>query len=208
MALALLLDTYVLRRVAPGLRLMYFLPYAIPGVIAALVWTYLYSPGLSPLIRGTEALTGWAPDFFHPDVILLSKANMTTWTFMGYNMLIFLAALQSVPHDLYEAARIDGASEWAIVRRIKVPLLRPAALLAVLLSIIGTVQLFNEPTVLKAVNPWMPNDYTPMMMAYNTMTGGLSPSGDGPASAVSIVMALIAGLLAAVYALVQRKVGD
>lgn len=66
-------------------------------------------------------------------------------------------------------------------------------MLAVLLSIIGTVQLFNEPTVLATVATWMPRDYTPMMMAYNTMNGNISPSGAGPASAVSIMMALVAG---------------
>lgn len=216
LVLALLLDTYVLRRFAPVLRLAYFLPYAIPGVIAALVWTYLYTPGMSPITRGlawlSERLNGLLGtdldltiDFFSSNVILASMANMTTWTFMGYNMLIFLAALQAIPHDLYEAARIDGAGEWRIVRSIKVPLVSSAALLAVLLSIIGTVQLFNEPVVLQAVNPWMGNAYTPMMMAYYTMMGGLSPSGDGPASAISVVMALVAGLLAAVYAFVQGR---
>lgn len=81
-----------------------------------------------------------------------------------------------------------------------------AALLAILLSIIGTIQLFNEPTVMSTVNPWMGKDYTPMLMAYNTMMGSITPGGDGPAAAISIVMALIAGLLAALYALAQRKV--
>ena len=85
-------------------------------------------------------------------------------------------------------------------------MVRGALLLSVLLSIIGTIQLFNEPTVMETVNTWMGKDYTPMMMSYNTMMGTLSPSGDGPASAVSIVMAIIAGVLAAIYALVQRKV--
>lgn len=89
--------------------------------------------------------------------------------------------------------------------KIKIPMVRGAALLAVLLSIIGTVQLFNEPTVLATVATWMPRDYTPMMMAYNTMNGNISPSGAGPASAVSIMMALVAGVLAMIYALVQRK---
>ena len=209
LALALLLDSVLVRRVTV-FRLGYFLPYAIPGVIAALVWTYMYSPNLSPINQGLEWFSGlfganFTIDFFTPGTILGSMANMTTWTFMGYNMLIFLAALQSIPNDLYEAARLDGASEWGVVRRIKVPLVRGATLLAVLLSIIGTIQLFNEPTVLATINPWMGKDYTPMMMAYNSMSGGLSPSGGGPASAVSILIAIGAGLLASVYALLQRK---
>ena len=85
----------------------------------------------------------------------------------GY--VIFLAALQSIPGDLYEAARIDGASGWQITTKIKVPVVSSAALLAVLLSIIGTIQLFNEPVVMQALASWMPSSYTPMMMSYNTM---------------------------------------
>lgn len=135
-------------------------------------------------------------------------ANMTTWTFTGYNMLVFLAALQAIPRDIYEAARIDGASEWRIVMSIKVPMVAPAAMLTVLLSIIGTIQLFNEPTVLATVNPWMGKDFMPMMLAYNSMMGQVSPSGSGPASAVSIVMAVFAGVLAAGYAVIQRRVSQ
>lgn len=204
MGLALLLDSFLVKRVG-GFRLSWFMPYAIPGIIAAMVWLYLYTPGISPINQGLSAL-GVDFNFMSRNIILVSMANMTTWTYTGYNMLIFLAALQAVPHELYEAARIDGATGWQITTKIKVPLLRGAALLAVLLSIIGTVQLFNEPTIMSTVNPWMGKDYTPMMMAYNTMMGTLSPSGDGPASAVSLVMALIAGALAVIYALAQRKV--
>ncbi|MEL4506118.1 sugar ABC transporter permease [Luteococcus sp. H138] len=203
LALALLLDSQMVKRVGI-FRLGFFLPFAVPGVVAALMWTYMYNPQFSP-INQVLGLVGIHIPFFSPKAILWSMANMTTWTFTGYNMLIFLAALQAIPHDLYEAARLDGASSWTIVRQIKIPLVRNATLLAVLLSIIGTVQLFNEPAVLQTVNPWMGNDYTPMMMAYNTMMGGISPSGDGPASAISILMALIAGVLAVVYAYAQKK---
>ncbi|WP_157773506.1 carbohydrate ABC transporter permease [Brachybacterium vulturis] len=202
--LAILIDSTVIKRVTV-FRLGYFLPFAIPGVIAGLVCTYLYTPELSPL---SEAL-GWfglEVDFFSTDLMLWSMANITTWTFTGYNMLIFLAALQAIPGELYEAARIDGANAWQVATRIKVPMVRGAAMLAVLLSIIGTVQLFNEPTVLAVRNGWMGPGYTPMMMAYNTAIGGqISPSGVGPASAISLVMAVLAGLLALVYILVQRR---
>lgn len=92
--------------------------------------------------------------------------------------------------------------------KIKIPLVRGAALLAVLLSIIGTIQLFNEPTIMASANPWMGRDYTPMMLTYSSMMGEISPSGSGPASAYSLLMAVIAGLLAVVYALVQRRKAD
>ncbi|MCE0509171.1 sugar ABC transporter permease [Microbacterium aurugineum] len=203
LGLALLLDSFIVRR--PTLfRLSFFLPYAVPGIIAAMMWLYLYTPEVSPFLPFLPEGT----DFMAPGTILFSMANMTTWTYTGYNMLIFLSALQAVPRDLYEAARLDGASGFQISMRIKVPLVRGAALLAVLLSIIGTIQLFNEPVVLQAANSWMGKDFTPMMLTYNTMMGEISPSGSGPASAYSLLMALIAGVLAIVYALLQRRKGD
>nr|WP_242491679.1 sugar ABC transporter permease [Actinomyces minihominis] len=204
LVLALLIDSLVIKRVAI-FRLGNFLPYAIPGIVAAMVWLYLYTPEISPLVKGLADI-GINADFMSPSMMLLSMANMTTWTYTGYNMLIFLAALQAIPKDLYEAARLDGATGWQVTWYVKIPMVSSAALLAVLLSIIGTIQLFNEPTVMQTVNSWMGMDYTPMTMAYNTMMGSITPSGDGPASAISIVMALIAGSLAAVYALAQRKV--
>ena len=197
LVLALVLDSYLIRRVTV-FRLGYFLPYAIPGVVAAMVWLYIYSPHLGPLTD----LTGI--NFFGKNIILASMANMTTWTFTGYNMLVFLAALQAIPTDLYEAARLDGASGFQIATRIKIPMLSGAALLTVLLSIIGTIQLFNEPTIMASSQAWMGKNYTPMMMAYNTMI--TSPGDPHMASAISIVMALIAGGLAAVYAFVQTRV--
>lgn len=202
--LALALDSFLVRHVT-AYRLGYFLPFAIPGIVAAMIWLYLYTPDMSPIVD-LFRLIGIDIDFMGRHFILVSMANMTTWTYTGYNMLIFLAALQAIPTELYDAARIDGASSLQIVMKVKVPLVRGAALLAVLLSIVGTIQLFNEPTVMRTVNTWMGADYTPMMMAYHTMMGTISPSGDGPASAVSIVMALIAGILAVIYALVDRRV--
>ncbi len=202
--LALLIDSLIIKRVAI-FRLGNFLPYAIPGIVAAMVWLYLYTPEISPIVKGLADL-GININFMSPSLMLLSMANMTTWTYTGYNMLIFLAALQAIPKELYEAARLDGATGWQVTWHVKIPMVSSAALLAILLSIIGTIQLFNEPTVMATVNSWMGKDYTPMVMAYNTMMGSLTPSGDGPAAAISIVMAIIAGTMAAVYAMAQRKV--
>ena len=204
LALAMLLDSFIVKHIT-GFRLGYFLPYAIPGVVASIIWMFLYNGQISPIVKGLAAL-GIDVDFFNKNIVLGSMANITTWTFTGYNMLIFLAALQAIPHELYEAARIDGANGFQIAMRIKLPNVRAAALLAMLLSIVGTIQLFNEPQVMSIADPGISKSYTPMMMALNTSRGTLTPSGDGPASAIAIVMALIAGILAAIYAIVERKV--
>ena len=185
LALAMVIDSFVVKHVT-GFRLGYFLPYAIPGVVASIIWVYLYNGQISPIVKGLESI-GIHVDFFANNVVLGSMANITTWTFTGYNMLIFLAALQAIPHDLYEAARIDGANGFQVAMKIKLP---------------------NVPQIMSTADPGISKAYTPMMMAMNTSQGTLTPSGDGPASAIAIVMALIAGLLAVVYTLAERKVNE
>lgn len=204
--LALLIDSLIVKHVTV-FRLGYFLPYAIPGVVASIIWVYLYNPQISPIVKGLASI-GLHVNFFDRYGVLASMANITTWTYTGYNMLIFLAALQAIPHQLYEAARIDGANNWQIAMKIKLPAVRGAALLSMLLSIVGTIQLFNEPQIMKTADPAISGSYTPMMMAMNTAQGSLTPSGDGPACAVAIMMALIAGILAIGYALIERKVNE
>ncbi|OKL46742.1 ABC transporter permease [Boudabousia marimammalium] len=206
LALALLLDS-IAARFQKLYRLLYFLPFAIPGIIAAIIWVYLYTPDVSPLLAVMHYL-GLNPDLFDHSVVLWSMANVTTWTYTGYNMLIFYAALQAIPTELYEAARIDGATEWQVTTKVKVPLLSSAVLLSVLLSIIGTIQLFNEPAMFQGV-AGLPDDYMPMLMVVAVKNGKVTfdgLTGLGPAAALSLVMAVIAGVMAFAYAMIQRKV--
>ena len=81
-------------------------------------------------------------------------------------------------------------------------------MLALMLSIVGTIPLFNAPQIMYTADPGISKSYTPMMMAMNTSQGTITPSGDGPASAIAIVMALIAGVLAVLYTLAERKVNE
>ena len=204
LALAIGLGPRIRGRAA--LRVLFFIPVVTPMVANVLVWKMLLQP--QGLFNGI-AITWFGielPNFLaDKSWAMIMVVAMSVWQGIGYNMLIFLAALQAIPGDLYEAARIDGATGFKITTRIKIPLVRGAALLAVLLSIVGTIQLFNEPTVIKSLASWMPENYTPMMMAYGSMFGKVTPAGAGPASAVSIMMALVAGVLAIFYALAQRK---
>jgi multiple sugar transport system permease protein len=168
--LALLLDSTVVR-FKPFFRLAFFVPYAIPGIIGALLWGYLYDPGLSPIVKGVSALGLGTPDFLGPHSVLWSIANIVTWAWTGYNMLIIFAALQAIPTDLYESARLDGASGWSIAWRIKIPLVAPALVLTCIFSIIGTLQLFNEPQVLSTISNNISTSYTPNFYAYYTAFG-------------------------------------
>jgi multiple sugar transport system permease protein len=165
--LALALDS---GRVRGGktLRLLYFVPYAVPGVVATLMWGYLYGRDFGPFAQIFEALGMAAPDFLSPQSVLGSMMNIVTWEFVGYNMIIMYAALRGIPGELYEAAEIDGASQFRIAWNIKIPAIRPAIILTVIFSVIGTFQLFNEPSLLDSIAPnAISNGFTPNYYAYN-----------------------------------------
>ncbi len=199
--LALLLDSLAARSVG-FFRIAFFLPYAIPGVIAALLWAYLYSPPISPIVQALTAI-GIPVDFVGPDTVLWSMANITTWSWTGYNMLIVLSALQAIPRDQYEAARLDGASEIGVALRIKLPQIGPALVLSGTLSIIGTIQIFNEPRVLQRISSSVSSDYVPTMAA---LRAAFQDNDFNLAAAMSVVIALIAGILSLVYYQLTKRI--
>jgi len=149
-------------------RLLIFMPYAVPAVIATLMWGYLYGPDFGPLAQIARAVGLGTPDFLSPQSILGSMMNIVTWEFVGYNMIIMYAALRAIPAELYEAAEIDGAGQFRTAWSIKIPAIRPAIILTVIFSVIGSFQLFNEPSLLNAVAPdAISNSFTPNYYAYN-----------------------------------------
>ena len=169
---ALALDSARLRW-ASLYRLAIFLPYAVPAVVASLMWGFVYGSQFGLVARLSSALHVGLPDPLSGSWVLASIGNVVTWEFVGYNMLIFYAALRSVPGDLYEAAGIDGAGPVRIARSIKLPALRPAMVVAVVFSIIGSLQLFNEPNILHWLAPdTIPPNFTPNMYAYNLSFSG------------------------------------
>jgi multiple sugar transport system permease protein len=164
---ALALDS---RRVRGGkiTRLLIFVPYAVPSVVATLMWGYLYGTDFGLITQVFHALGLAAPDLLSPGNVLGSTMNIVCWEFIGYNMIILYAALRSIPDDLYEAAEIDGAGQLRVAWSIKLPAIRPALLLTVIFSIIGSFQLFNEPNLLANIAPnSIGTDFTPNLYAYN-----------------------------------------
>ncbi|MEV6760482.1 sugar ABC transporter permease [Streptomyces sp. NPDC051105] len=189
LTIALLLDTPLLK--AKGFfRITAFMPYAVPGVIAAIMWSYLYSPQLSPVVDALNGI-GLHPDFLGPGAVLWSTANVSTWLWTGYNMLIMFSALQSIPQELYEAAKIDGASNWTIAWRVKVPIIAPSIVLTTVFSIIGTLQLYAEPAVLRQISSNISSTFTPNMLAYTVASGNNYQQ----AAAISVVIAVITFVL-------------
>ncbi|HEV7950069.1 MAG TPA: sugar ABC transporter permease [Glaciihabitans sp.] len=162
---ALLLDTPGVRATRFG-QTAIFIPYAVPGVIAALLWGFMYLPTTSPFSYITESL-GWGTiPFLEQAGIHGSIANIAIWGGVGFNMIIIYTSLRSIPTEIYEAARIDGANEWQIALRVKVPLVVPALLLTGIFSVIGALQLYSEPTTLKPMTDVISQTWVPLMTIY------------------------------------------
>jgi multiple sugar transport system permease protein len=185
---ALALDSGLLR-ISRLFRLGIFVPYAVPGVVATLMWGYLYGPDFGPFAQLARKLTGSAPDFLSEHLMLGSLANVVTWEFTGYNMIILYAALRAVPPELYEAAAVDGAGAWRTAWSVKIPAIRPALLLALIFSVIGSFQLFNEPSLLQRLAPnVIDSAYTPNLYAYQL---AFTSQDANYAAAVSFLLGLV-----------------
>jgi multiple sugar transport system permease protein len=149
-------------------RVGFFVPYAVPTVIAALMWGFLYGRDFGPFADVAKSLSIAPPNFLSQSTMLWSIANVATWTWTGYNMIIFYAALRAIPAELYEAAAVDGAGPVRVARYVKLPLLRPALLLCTIFSVIGSFQLFAEPQIFYSIAPQViGKSYTPNLYVYN-----------------------------------------
>ena len=194
---ALLLDSPLLKG-KKFFRLAFFAPYAVPGVIAAIMWGFLYSPSLSPFGAVTSNV-----DLLGGNLVLWAIANIVTWVYVGYNMLIIYSSLLAIPTEIYEAARLDGASNIQIAWRIKIPLVIPAIILTAVFSIIGTLQLLAEPQTLRSFSSAINSTFTPNLAVYTTA----SVPNYNLAAAFSVVLALATFVLSFVFLKsTQRKV--
>lgn len=175
-------------------RIGIFVPYAVPGVVAALMWGYMYGDRFGLAGELGDALGTRLPDLLSAPWMLGSIGNIVTWEFVGYNMLILYAALRSIPEELYEAAEMDGAGVFRKAWSIKLPALRPALLMATTFSVIGTFQLFNEPSILQTLAPAVvTTNYTPNLYAYNLAFSGRQFN---YSAAIAVVLGLVTVVVA------------
>lgn len=184
--LALLLDSRSARW-KKTFRLTFFLPYALPGAVAAVMWSFLLVKNLSPF-TGPLATIGVHTNFLAPSWVPVSIGNMITWGWTGYNMLIIYSSLQTIPHEVVEAATLDNCTGWRLARYVKIPMVRPALVLTAVFSIIGTAQLYTEPQVLADARlPGVSPKFSPIM---NT-TLSVDLGGQNLAAAEAVVLALV-----------------
>lgn len=199
---ALLLDTVGVRSRRFS-RPAIFIPYAVPGVIAALLWGFLYLPTTSPFSAITEAVGLGEIPFLDNPWVYGSLSNIAVWGGVGFNMIIIYTSLRSIPGEILESARLDGASEIQVALRIKIPMVIPAIVLTSFFALIGTLQLYNEPQTIRTLTSTISPTWVPLMTIYRDafQTDNLPT-----AAAASVLLALlIVGLSLLVMRLAQLR---
>jgi len=177
-----------LARCKPLFRTALFAPVVTTVVATAVIWRYLFNTRygwMNHLLGGLGIQpVDWLgdPHWAMPTIILFA-----VWKNFGYNMIIFLAGLQAVPPDLYEAARIDGASAWRQFRHITLPMLKPTLLMVAILTVSGYFQLFAEPYVMTEGGPLQ----STVSVLYLMYDEGFKWWNLGSASAVAFLLFLI-----------------
>ncbi len=183
-------------------RTVYFLPSVCSEVAIAVVWVWLYMPelGLFDVLLSSVGIspppwltsTRWA---------MPSVSIMAVWGGLGYNMVIFLAGLQSISQEYYEAAMIDGANRWQSLRRITLPLLSPITFFIVIMSVIGSLQVFASVYIMTGGGPY----YATLTIAYYLFRNGFEWFKMGYASSLAYVLFMIILVLTAIQWRLQRR---
>ncbi len=184
-------------------RISFFIPYAVPAVIATLLWGYMYGPAYGPFAQLAGVLNLPKPDFFSDGSIVPAIANIATWEYMGYNMIIYFAALQAIPADLEEASLMDGASAFIYALRIKLPMIVPTIIVTIIFSIIGTLQLFSEPyLMINLARNVINSHFTPNLYAYTLAFTGQQYN---YAAAISFVLGGVVAVVSYVFMLAASR---
>lgn len=184
-------------------RMIFFAPYTLSVTAAAVLWWWIFQPqgGLLNHLLGMLGVDGqnWLSSMPQAWVAITIA---TVWWTIGFNTIIFLAALQDIPHTLYEAAAIDGAGAWRQFRHITLPLLRPVMVLVITITLVASANLFGQPFIMTAGGPLQRTE--PIIYAiYNE---GIVRSQMGSAAAMSVVVAtLLLGLTALNFRLFSSR---
>jgi multiple sugar transport system permease protein len=188
---ALLLDSGRVR--ARGFsRVVIFMPYAVPVVISSLLWGFLYLPSVSPFEYLARQAGTSLPHPLDPNLVLFGIANIAIWGGVGFNMIVLYTALRAIPTDLFEAARLDGASDTQIALRIKIPIIVPSLVMTFVFSMIATLQVFAEPITLKPLSNTISSTWTPLMKVFRD---AFTRNDIYSAAATSVVIALASFVL-------------
>jgi multiple sugar transport system permease protein len=187
-------------------RTVFFIPFAVPAVVGAVMWSFLLEPQFGPFVHLAHALGLSNVDFFSPSLILPSIIVIVIWEWTGYNMVILYTALRSVPRDVVEAAILDDTPLWKIILRVKLPMVRPAIVLLVFINTIGALQLFTEPQILSYFQTQAISiNFTPTIYIYNTAIAGQQFN---LAAAAAVILGVVIVLISVSSLIFRRRRGE
>ncbi|SIS16910.1 carbohydrate ABC transporter permease [Microbacterium sp. RURRCA19A] len=183
-----------------------YLPVVIPPVVAILLWKVLYMPGPSGLLNSLLGTVGLGPLAWldSEQLVIPSMVLAATWAGAGTSVIIYLAALGGVRPDLYEAAELDGAGVWSRVWHVTLPQIRGVILVLILLQLIGTMQVFNEPKLLTGGGPNNAS-ISILMLIYQY---GFVNSNYGAAAALSVMLAAVLAIVSIVFQFSTRRLNE
>ncbi|WP_413375823.1 carbohydrate ABC transporter permease [Alkalihalobacillus sp. 1P02AB] len=184
-------------------KIVYFIPYISSIVAIAIVYQLLFHPSYGPINEvlmaiGIDNPPRWLAD---SSWALVSVIIITIWTSIGFNLIIYLAAIQNIPHDLYEAADIDGGGMWKKFRFITLPMLSPTTFFLLITGIIYSFKSFELIVVLTSGGP----SYSTSVIVYYLYEQAFESLRSGYASAISIVLLLILLIITAIQWIGQKK---
>ena len=184
-------------------RLAFFMPFILPSAVVALIWVFLYTPDLGLLQTGLAKIGIEAPVWLgDPTWAMPSLAITTIWWTMGFNFVLYLAGMQEIPRELYEASSIDGASPWQQIWRITVPLLGRTTTLVAVLQVIASLKVFDQMYLMTQGGP---NFATRSILQY-VYDQGFTNFRVGYAAALSMLFFVIVLAVSAVwFAIVRRQ---
>lgn len=182
-------------------RLAFFVPFILPSASIALIWSFIFTPNTG-LLNELQSFLGLGPTpvLADPAWAMAGVAAATVWWTIGFNFILYLAALQEIPRELYEAAAVDGATPWQQIRFITVPLLGRTTTLVVLLQIIASLKIFDQIYLMTSGGPGQSTDVALTFIANTAFTSDRV----GAASAASVLLFILILLIAAVRQLITR----
>lgn len=188
-------------------RVMLFLPFIMNAVAVAFMFQYVFDTTNGSLngLLGLVGLESWQQSWLgNASLVNYALASIGFWRFMGYNMVIYLGALQSIPGDMYEAARIDGASRSQMLWSLTIPNLTPIISLNMFLTLSGALAVFDLPFVLTKGGPAGASE----TFLFKTIETAFQFNNYGLASAMSIVLLLFTAIILVIQNLVINRKGD
>jgi multiple sugar transport system permease protein len=184
-------------------RLAFFIPFILPSATIALIWSFIYTPATG-LWNSVQIWFGDkvpAPVLGTPNLAMIGIAITTVWWTIGFNFILYLAGLQDIPRELYEAAAVDGASQWQQIRSITIPLLRRTTTLVLLLQIIASLKIFDQVYLMTAGGPGIS---TQVVLGLVTTTA-FTDYRVGAASAASVLLFIVILVITLVRPLIERR---